>query len=295
MLKSDRKRYQTRRWGWPAILGMILLVVSSQHVIGKTIAEISSVEFPRFRRIVIPWSMMDTLRPPLVSCIPDSGGKHFRIVIAPVDTSRFRGKTRGLFRGNRPVKYNATFPDSQTLNLAVQTTPFAKVQTLYTYGDKQIFIDIYNPPTPKLDEPVTPPVVPLISKPEPTPPKSNGIAGHIISLGGKALFLKALLLAALIIILGAGIIMIVVRLTRHQDAGRKVHAKPEKTSGSHPLHRADIDIPATPRPGTGDQFDTPESSGENDVDVKIRKVMQQQGITYDEARLMVWMQQRNGS
>ncbi|MCF7800553.1 MAG: hypothetical protein K9N34_00910 [Candidatus Marinimicrobia bacterium] len=261
---------------------------------GQIQAGISSEEFPGFRRIVIT-GVLDTLPPPLVSCIMDSGGKKFSLVIAPLDTSRLQKRTRGIFRGEHPAKFSATFPDSQTLSLAVQTTGFSKVQPLYAYDENQIFINIYNPPVRKSPKPVEPSVTHVIPSTAPVPSKSRGISAYIAGLRGKSLFLKAMLLAALIIVLVTGLIMVAVRLTRRQDGDKNLSPKPVTVEDPQPSKDVNPEMPGAPSSEPRMPFNSSESVQGKDPDAEIRLAMKQQGITYDEARLMIWMQERDES
>ena len=254
------------------------------------------------RRLIVPGSGKN-YAPPIVTCDVDSGSRQFKVTIAPYDTSRLLGKFSQYFSGNRPLKFKAIFPDSLTLQLVVQTTPFSEIKPSYNYQEKQIYIDILDKrveaPVQTATKTASPPIVPArddISKVKPPPPVTRSFFGF---QSDRPMLVMALFAAAVFIILGVVLVtaMLVVRGLRRRKAQMAVEGEgenPEPTESEESVvdnfsksENEEIIKPVTTSPS--EKTNPPERSA---ADTEIRKLMKQHGVTYDEARIMVWMKQR---
>lgn len=257
---------------------------------------ITSEEFDGYRRIIIPGSRHH-FGQPAVSCTVDSGLRQFGVMVAPYDTTRLGGTFSQYFSGARPLKYKALFPDSLTLQLTVQTTLFSEIRPSYDYQEKQIYIDIIDKVEPvKIDtETVGQPkmVTQATIPPAKQPPVTRSYFGF---QNNRPTLVMALVAAVALIIFGAAMVMLLMRGMRRPKA-RQAHeatddepadpadrAEPVRENKSEP---EEIINPVTTSPSA--KTDPPEKSA---VDTEIRTLMKQHGVTYDEARIMVWMKQR---
>lgn len=260
---------------------------------------ITTEEFSDFRRIVIP-GVVDTIRPPLVSTNIDSGMRQFTVVITPIDTSGLLEKYHGYFRGNRPVKYSAMFPDSITLNLVIQSTRFSEIQTVYDYSNTRITVDIFDEKTPvPVETPTLAKATEIISKNEAPLSKSTGKSSLFSGPNARPLLIVALFMAAILIILGAGVILFLMRVIRR----RKKASEPVE-----PLQTFEKPTPDRFEKTSRYEDSPSETTGQNPIkksdaaksevitsDTEIHNLMKQQGITYDEAKVLAWMNRRKKS
>lgn len=113
-------------------------------------------EFDSFRRIILTISRsVDTVAVNDKIIIPElnfnSQMGDFEIILSPIDTSFYVGKTLCIEEGAYPVRLLSVFPDSITVIIKGKTTPFEKIIGYNVIGTNQFIFDIYKNLPPQAD------------------------------------------------------------------------------------------------------------------------------------------------
>lgn len=240
----------------------------SKRIIMKT------EEFDQFRRIILTVPYEKNIYPE-ISTIPDNG--KFQIKIFPVDTNDYVGRRALKKHGDYPIQLNTSFPDSTTILITGQTVPF---ETLIGYnvieGDMIIF-DIYK--TQPVESFFREKTIALQSQNQANHPgpvllstvnnttNNPGILQIIRQKTVKNRVLKAVIFAGIMSLLGVTIIIITVFVikgdgrSRRGDAERMATDKKAKAPAGTPVGGSD--------------------------EARIKELMESEGISYDEAAIMV--------
>jgi len=276
------------------ILGLFIFNVglSGESLNSSVGASLKTGEFNSFRRIIltVPESV-DIVEAGGRRIIPelsfDSQTGEFEILISPIDTGFFRGKKVLVEEGNYPIRLFCAFPDAKTIILKGKTIPFEKIIGYDIIGTNQFIFDIYKnlfPETDFLEKTVLMTSDSGINigvlKPENIEniDKINREVGSNRKTTGRGLFKKAFLISVFVILFGTLVFSILMFMPELFGIIQKwLYILRKVENGAESADKSDMSM------------DVMNSAKKQKA---IRQLMQEKGISYDEADILVSMSKR---
>jgi len=251
-------------------------------------------EFDQFRRIMvhIPQNNANILTLPAFRENPAAG--KIQITIYNVAENRYLGPSVIKETGLYPVRIRVEFPQPETMQIAVETVPFQQLTAFNVFGSEQFIFDIYKirpSETLMLEKSVS-----LFPGSGPDSEKTNlsdlefswtSRVRYFLLKHGSGRIMDALLYSGLIIATLALIGMI------WQFSRKKKIALPRAAETRKPGKKRKKEVtPVSPAPAAVAQVTTtPEEPfiplTPADKENMIRELMQKEGISYDEATILV--------
>jgi len=299
LLSDKRKRSLTDLFGLKPLISLIILELfifnvglPGESLYSSAGASLKTGEFNSFRRIILTVSEnIDIVEAGDRRIIPelcfDSQTGEFEILISPIDTGFFRGKTLLVEEGNYPVRLFCMFPDTKTIILKGKTIPFEKIIGYVIIGTNQFIFDIYKnlpPETDFLEKTVLMTSDSGINigvfKPENIDnfDTINREVRSIRKTTGRGLFKKAFLISVFVILFGILVFSILIfmpGLSVVIQKWRYILRKGE--SGAESVDKS------------GMSRDAMSSAKKQKA---IRQLIQEKGISYDEADILVSISKR---
>lgn len=273
------------------ILGLFIFNVglSGESVNSSVGASLKTEEFNSFRRIIltVPESV-DIVEAGDRRIIPelsfDSQIGEFEILISPIDTGFFRGKKLLVEEGNYPIRLFCAFPDAKTIILKGKTIPFEKIIGYDIIGTNQFIFDIYknlSPETDFLEKTVLMTSDSGINigvlKPE-NIDKINREVGSNQKTTGRGLFKKAFLISVFVILFGILVFSILIFMPELSVIIQKLlYILRKAENGAESADKSDMSM------------DVMNSAKKQKA---IRQLMQEKGVSYDEADILVSISKR---
>ncbi|MCD6441551.1 MAG: hypothetical protein J7L86_07210 [Candidatus Marinimicrobia bacterium] len=255
-------------------------------------ASLKTEEFNSFRRIIltVPESV-DIVEAGDRRIIPelsfDSQIGEFEILISPIDTGFFRGKKLLVEEGNYPIRLFCAFPDAKTIILKGKTIPFEKIIGYDIIGTNQFIFDIYknlSPETDFLEKTVLMTSDSGINigvlKPENIEniDKINREVGSNQKTTGRGLFKKAFLISVFVILFGILVFSILIFMPELSVIIQKLlYILRKAENGAESADKSDMSM------------DVMNSAKKQKA---IRQLMQEKGVSYDEADILVSISKR---
>lgn len=299
LLSDKNKRSLTDLFGLKPLISLIILDLfifnvglPGESLNSSAAASLKTGEFNSFRRIILTVSeSIDIVEAGDRRIIPelsfDSQTGEFEILLFPIDTGDFKGKTLLMEEGAYPIRLFCAFPDTKTIILKGKTIPFEKIIGYAIIGTNQFIFDIYkNLP---LDTDFLKKTVFMNSdsgvnigvfKPENIDnfDTINRKAESIRKTTGRGLFKKAFLISLFVILFGILIFSILIFMPRLSVVIQKwLYILRKGESGAEPVDKSDL------------SRDAMNSAKKQKA---IRQLMQEKGISYDEADLLVSISKR---
>jgi len=299
LLSDKNKRSLIYLFGLKPFISLIILelFIFNAGLPGESLnssagASLKTGEFNSFRRIMLTVSeCSDIVETGARRIIPelsfDSQTGEFEILVSPIDTGFFRGKKLLVEEGNYPVRLFCMFPDNKTIILKGKTIPFEKIIGYAIVGTNQFIFDIYKNLPPEMDFPENMVLTGTDSginigvfKPENIDnfDTINREIGSIRKTTGRGLFKKAFLISVFVILFGILVFSILIFMPGLSIIiQRWLNILRRGESGAESADKSDI------------SRKTINSAKKQRA---IRQLMQEKGISYDEADILVSISKR---
>ncbi len=225
---------------------------------------ITTDEYRTVRRIVVTLPERNETRP-IVESFPDSG--RFTIRVKAVDSAEFNSRKYIRAAGAVPIKLVTSFPDSQTMLIEGYTRPFKRLVSYLFLNENKLIFDVYNhPPAESFFEEKSIPF-------EEEEWDYAGMDRDYFGQTGQTLQTRTF---ELWFYLALGVIAVLVISLVGVMLWARSHQPTPKTKEEEPA-------PAEKEPVVSPQ---------EEHERKVRKVMKERGLTYDEANLFIHVTRR---
>ncbi len=251
-------------------------------------------EFSQFRRLLIhiPQNNANVLTLPTFKENPAAG--KIQITIYDIEENRYLGPSLIKETGAYPTRIKIEFPQSKTMQITVETIPYQYLSAFNVFGSEQFIFDIYKympSETMLLEKSVS--LFPGAAASEDMPQSSRSLE---LSLVGKVRYfmlkhgsgriMDAFYYSGLIIIVLTflGIIWLFLKKKNAPPAQPAIpKAAKKRKEAVTPVPSPKVAVPqVTPAPESPFVPLTPA-----DKENMIRELMQKEGISYDEATILV--------
>lgn len=270
-------------------------VVQAESLNGTDQVSLRTGEFDSFRRILLTISTgVDTVDTNGRIAIPelnfDSQTGEFEISLFPIDTSFFTGETlRMEEEGAYPVRLSCVFPDAKTIIVKGKTVPFEKIIGYNIIGTNQYIFDIYKNPLPETDflgrkDPSISEYGDSNTKKQILEPEDIGVfdtssqsARGTLKTKGKGNFKKAFLISTFVILFGVFVFSILVLTPKFSIIQKWFNILRNYKNGNEIIEEDNKPVSKLSGPKK---------------EQAIRRLMQEKGISYDEADIIVSISKR---
>jgi len=276
-------------------LFLFSVVLHAESLNGTDQVSLKTREFDSFRRILLTISksvdIVDTNgRKTIPELNFDLQAGEFEISLSPIDTIFFTGKTLRIEEGGiYPVRLSCVFPDAKTIIVRGKTVPFEKIIGYSIIGTNQYIYDIYKNLPLETDflekimlassEHIDSSTRKQILEPEYIGAfdTSSQSASGTIKTKGKGNFKKAFLISTFVILFGIFVFSILILMPRFSIIQKWFNIFRKDRIGDELGEEDNILISNM-------------SSAKKEQ--AIRRLMQEKGISYDEADIMVSISKR---
>jgi len=223
----------------------------------------------------------------------DTAAGVFSLTLSPMDTALFIGKRSRKLWGEIPLQLAVQFPDSETVLISGQTFPYSDLVCFYQLAEQQLVCDLFPNPAPEEALLMTGTTADSFGVDDNIPAIPYGDSPRSLQLQKqmelyrqdlfKTRIYVSTALAICVLLLTVTILLLIRRGSTGQIRRHKVPRR--KKPSSSDLKSASAPEPQAPQVKSGIE-QTPEQR-----EMLIARLMRERNISYDEANLIVNMQQ----